>query len=149
MLSARGMRNRLMCAVASTLVLSACQKSLPTAPSDTAEGVIVYEHTNFGGKSAYLTADVADLEKFNGPCFKDDIITLPDGRTVPTHSDSWDNCISSVRVAPGWRAILYGDADYRGSHLEVTSDIADLKVVAGGCEEGLNDCISSLRVFRP
>ena len=149
MSSVRGRCHALIFAVASTLVGGACQKSLPTAPSELAEGLIVYEHDNFRGKSAHVTADIADLEMFNGPCVKHETLTLPNGNSVTTTTESWDNCMSSVRLASGWRAILHGDDNYRGGRLEVVGDISDLKAVAGPCEEGFNDCVSSIRVFRP
>jgi len=149
MLSPSGTRHALLLVLSSTLVMSACQKSLPTAPSEAAEGLIVYEHANFSGKSAYVTVDIPDLEEFSGPCSKTETVTLPNGSTVTNSTESWDNCISSVRLAPGWRAILYGDDKYRGGHIEVTSNIADLKNVEGSCEEGFNDCVSSIRLFKP
>jgi hypothetical protein len=145
----RGRPHGLIFAIALTLIAGACQKSLPSAPSELAEGLTVYEHDNFRGHSAHVTADIADLEKFDGPCAKHETITLPNGDTVTTSTESWDNCISSVRLAPGWRAILYGDDDYRGGRFEAVGDISDLKTVAGSCEEGFNDCVSSIRVFRP
>ena len=37
-------------------LVAACQKKLPTGPSDLAEGVIVYEHANFQGTSAHPDA---------------------------------------------------------------------------------------------
>lgn len=149
MLPAHPMRRGLIFVVASALLTSNCQKSLPTGPSELAEGLIVYQDDNYGGKSAHVTADIRDLERFDGPCSKTETLTLPDGRMVTNTRDSWDNCISSVRLAPGWRATLYGDNDFRGSHLEVTGDIPNLKDVQGSCEEGLNDCVSSIHVFRP
>lgn len=149
MLPAHPVRRGLIFVLASALLTSNCQKSLPTGPSDLTEGLIVYEDDNYRGKSAHVTADIRDLAGFDGPCSKTETLTLPDGRTVTNSTYSWDDCISSVRLAPGWRATLYGDHDFRGSRLEVTSAIPDLGNVQGSCEEGLNDCVSSVRVFRP
>ena len=56
--------------------------------------------------------------------------------------------MSSVRVAPGWRATLYRDPNYRDDALEITEDAADLQLVRQhDCDRGgLNDCVSSVRV---
>ncbi len=127
------------------VVAFACNvKKLPTAPDDLTEGIVVFEDPDFKGKSAHITSDVADLESFTGPCIK--YVTNSDGSTYNTYS--WDNCISSVRVAPGWSTTLYGDSNYRGSTLAVSSEVADLRRVSGRCDEGLNDCVSSIRVSR-
>jgi hypothetical protein len=57
---------------------------------------------------------------------------------------SWDDCISSVRVAPGWSATLYRDPDYDDDHVTVTSDVPDFTAFPHDCpEDGLNDCVSS------
>lgn len=124
------------------LAVATCAKELPTAPSDLTEGIVIYEDANFRGSSAHVTTDIANLHDFTGPC--------EENYDATTYSStwSWGDCISSIRVAPGWRATLYGDDHYKGSQLEITQDVADLKKVAGKCGEGLNDCISSIRVTR-
>ncbi len=33
---------------------------------------------------------------------------------------------ASIKVAPGWKAVLFEDDDYKGDSLEVARDIADL-----------------------
>jgi hypothetical protein len=112
---------------------------LPMAPTPLATGVILYEHANFLGNSAHLTADVSDLRDFRGPCLhsNDD-----------ASSRDWNDCVSSVRVAPGWRATLYRGTNYRDDALEITEDMSNLQLVAQhDCDErGLNDCVSSVRV---
>jgi hypothetical protein len=40
--------------------------TLPTAPSELVEGIVVYEHANFRGASAHITADISDLDHFDG-----------------------------------------------------------------------------------
>jgi hypothetical protein len=45
------------------VVLAACQKSLPTAPSDWSTGIIIYEHANYLGKSALVDRDLANLSR--------------------------------------------------------------------------------------
>jgi hypothetical protein len=123
-------------ALLGALLLAACQQSLPTAPSELTSGIVVYEHVDYRGKSAHVTHNLADLEQTDGPC------------VIAGSSDaaqSWDDCISSVRVAPGWRAALYGDTDYRGLQLEATGDLPDLTHVPDGRD--LNDGVSSIRIF--
>ena len=111
---------------------------LPMAPSPFATGVIVYEHANFLGNSAHLTADTPDLRDFRGPCLRDE----------DTSNRDWNDCVSSVRVAPGWRATLYRDPNYRDDAFEITADVPNLQLVREhDCpRSGLNDCVSSVRV---
>jgi hypothetical protein len=123
-------------------VTPGCQDKLPSAPSELLTGITVYEHANFMGQSAHITSDIEDLRDFSGPCLR------PDGDGTP--SEDWNDCISSVRVAPGWRATIYKDTGYRDDSLEVTGDVPNLQVVAGDCSKGgLNDCVSSVRVRAP
>jgi hypothetical protein len=61
---------------------------------------------------------------------------------------TWNDCISSVRVLPGWSARIYEDKNYRGAVLDVNADILDLSGVHGSCSDSFNDCISSIKVFR-
>ena len=123
------------------LVALACGCSppeLPMAPTAFNAGVILYEHANFLGNSAHLTADVADLRNFRGPCIQGD----------DASSRDWNDCVSSVRVAPGWRATLYRGPNFRDDALEITEDVANLQLVREhDCAKGgLNDCVSSVRV---
>jgi len=114
---------------------------LPMAPTPLVTGVILYEHANFLGNSAHLTADVADLRDFSGPCVHSD---------GESSSRNWNDCVSSVRVAPGWRATLHRGTNYRDDSLEITEDMSNLQLVPQhDCNErGLNDCVSSVRVRR-
>jgi hypothetical protein len=111
---------------------------LPMAPTQLTAGIILYEHANFLGNSAHLTGDVHDLRDFRGPCFEGD----------DASSRNWSDCVSSVRVAPGWRATLYRDANYDDDALAIIEDVANLELVRGyDCDHGgMNDCISSVRV---
>ena len=114
---------------------------LPMAPTaGFTAGIILYEHANFLGNSAHLIADIADLREFRGPCFEGD----------DASSRDWNDCVSSVRVAPGWRATLYRGANYGDDSLEITEDVANLQLVRQhDCDRGgLNDCVSSVRVRR-
>ena len=114
--------------------------TLPTAPSDLTNGITIYEHWNYQGESAAVTSDIADLGEYAGPCTVDDEDDYP----------RWDWCISSIRVAPGWRAIIYSRKDFQGESLEITADVPNLQLVKGSCpHDGLNDCITSIRVLAP
>jgi hypothetical protein len=81
---------------------------------------------------------VTDLTKAEGPCTIDE----------NGGGGSWNDCISSIRVLPGWTARIYGDKNFRGAVLEVTSDIPDLSKIDRDCSGSNNDCISSIRVMR-
>jgi hypothetical protein len=133
------------CAAGLAVLLAvACQKSLPGAPSELTTGITVYEHANFAGTSAHIEADVENLEDFRGPC----VHTTSTG-TGSTTELNWGDCISSIRVAPGWRATIYRDDSFKGQSVETTSDLPNLQLVAGSCDkDGLNDCVSSIRVRR-
>lgn len=133
------------------LPLLACdsQESFPSAPSELMTGITVYQHADYLGESAHITQDIRDLKDFRGPCER-----FVAGSGIPGDSGEikheWDDCISSVRVAPGWRAILYRDDDFDGERLEVTRDVPNLQLVSGRCDKGgFNDCVTSIRVFAP
>lgn len=122
------------------LLAGACgTPKLHSAP----EGITVFEDRNYGGRSVVIDRDIPDLDEFQGPC------TVSDGG-YPTESTrpTWNDCISSIRVPPGWTGTIFGDDDYRGSSLVVTEDVPDLRNVAGRCGDGMNDCVSSIRVSR-
>jgi len=120
-------------------------KSLPPAPSDVNSGLTVYEHANYLGESALMTRSIADLSDYEGPCQHTD--SGPYGSTVTL---DWDDCISSVRIAPGWQATIYRDSNYSGDSLNVTGDLSNLQLVRGRCDhDGMNDCITSIKVVRP
>jgi hypothetical protein len=126
------------------LCLVACQDSLPTAPSDLLTGLVIYEHANYRGESAHIAESVGNLDDFKGPCVE----YYSSGDTTTAH-ETWNDCISSVRLAPGWRATLYRDRGYDGDTLDVTGDLANLQLSRGDCDhDGFNDCTTSIRVFR-
>jgi hypothetical protein len=88
---------------------------------------------------------VRDLEDFEGPCEH----TTTDATGTSTISD-WNDCVSSIRVAPGWRVEAYRDDNFRGQSISAGADVPNLQLVAGTCDhEGLNDCITSVRVIAP
>jgi hypothetical protein len=115
------------------------------APSALASGIVIYEHADYLGASAHITADIKDLADFKGPC-----VAFETSGTTTTTKDVWNDCVSSIRVAPGWEATLYRDDDFGGEQLKVTQDMPNLQLAPGGCSKGgFNDCASAIRVRRP
>ena len=86
-----------------------------------------------------MAVDVSNLADVEGPCVKGD---------AESAAARWDDCVSSVRVMPGWRATLYRDREFRGESFTITEDSADLTRVSGPCSGSFNDCVSSIRVSR-
>jgi hypothetical protein len=125
-------------AAAAALAFATACGSQPLGPTPVDQGIVVYLHSDFRGTSQQVGADVADLGKAEGPCQVDE----------NGGGGSWNDCISSIRVLPGWRARIYGDKNFRGAALDVTADIPDLDAVRGECSGSYNDCISSIRVSR-
>ena len=127
------------------LLLDGCRDRLPSAPSDLTTGIVIYENANFVGASAHITTDVPDLEEAHGPCLRSS-----DTSDASSLKDSWDDCVSSIRVAPGWRATLYEDPNYKGWAADVGQEnVANFQLVRGPCtHDTFNDCASSVRVFR-
>ena len=108
----------------------------PTPPD---QGIVIYMHADFAGPAQALNVDVPDLGNVEGSCSSG-----AEGE-VPT----WSDCISSVKVLPGWTATLYRDAKYKGASVTVTSDTPNLRDLSGPCDKNsFNDCVSSIRVAR-
>jgi hypothetical protein len=124
-------------AVSIGLAIAACGTE-PLGPTPVDQGIIVYLHSGFRGTSQQVGEDVSDLTRIEGPCQLDE----------NGGGGSWNDCISSIRVLPGWRARVYGDKNFRGAVLDVTEDIADLDAVRGDCSGSYNDCVSSIRVMK-
>ena len=91
----RAARGLTIAIAAATIAHGCTHPELPMAPSVLTEGIILYEHANFLGNSAHITSDIPNLGKFKGPCVHDN------GDSVDR---DWNDCVSSVRVAPGWIA---------------------------------------------
>jgi hypothetical protein len=128
-----------VCGIAVTFAaLPGCEVTLPVAPSELTTGIIIYEHANYLGQSAHVTEDIKDVRSIDrGPC------ALEDGTT-------WNDCVSSVRVAPGTRVTLFRDPNFRGESLELTGDMPNLQLAKGSCShEGLNDCVTAIRIENP
>jgi hypothetical protein len=133
-----------LCAIATgaaLCVLGCGAEELPFAPGELTTGIAIYHHADYAGESALITEDIEDLKDVKGPC---------ETSSGESADERWNDCISSVRVAPGWRAILYRDDGFEGEQLEVTGDIPNLQMVPGDCPKGgFNDCVTAIRVFRP
>jgi hypothetical protein len=131
------------------LAVSCTKPLLPTAPSELSAGVVIYGDANFGGKSAHIATHIANLFDYRDGCNERTSCTSsPYGGSSCTTTYDWDDCISSIKVAAGWGATIYRDSDFHGESLEVKADVLNLQLVAGTCDhDGLNDCISSMRVY--
>ena len=133
-------RSIILLVFASAFCLAACGSN-PVAPVPEGEGIVIYRDINFEGGSQALNGDERNLEEREGPCRRDS----GDGDSVPT----WGDCLSSVRINPGWTATFYVDDSWRGGSFTVTADVSNLNTVAGPCRGGgFSDCISSIRVSR-
>ena len=129
---------RILLAAIPVFLLSACGGPTPLGPEPLDQGIVIFMHSGFRGTSQHIAADLADLTRVQGPC----------GTTESESDRTWNDCISSVRVLPGWTATLYGDKDFRGASVELTEDMADLSARAGSCSGSYDDCVSSIRVRR-
>lgn len=127
---------RVACAAALGFTLGCGSQPLGPTPVD--QGIILYIHSDFRGTSQQVGVDVPNFGNVEGPCQIDE----------NGGGGTWNDCISSIRVLPGWRARIYGDKNFRGAALDVTEDIPDLEMVRGDCSGSYNDCISSIRVSR-
>lgn len=129
---------RVLCATGLLLSMAGCGGVEPLGPTPVDQGVIVFMHSGFRGTSQQVGADVTDLTRVEGPC------NVSEDNTT----GSWNDCISSLRVLPGYRARLYGDKNFRGAVLDVTEDVSDLKALKGDCSGSFDDCVSSIRVLK-
>jgi hypothetical protein len=122
-----------------SLVLAGCGSDWtilgPTPPE---QGIVIYIHADFTGSSQALNVDVRDLTHTQGPC----------SQGAEGEEPSWHECVSSVRVFPGWRATFYSDEDFKGRSFTITADAPDLRRIPGPCDDSFNDCVESIRVTR-
>ena len=129
-----------LCGIVLVLIAAGCSDSdfeiLGPTPLD--EGIVIYPHANFAGPSQALNVDVRDLDRVEGPC--------SDGAEGET--PSWHECVSSIRVLPGWSATLFEDEDFAGRSVSITADTPNLRDLPGPCDDSFNDCIRSIRVRR-
>jgi hypothetical protein len=103
---------------------------LPAGPTTVTEGIYIYVDTDYSGASGHVTTDLTDLKKSQ------------------LGMGWWDDCISSVRVAPGWSATIYVETNFRGDSQEFTADVPNLGAIVGPCKGNWNDCITSIRLRR-
>jgi hypothetical protein len=130
---------RISAGVVAALVVAGCGSLPALGPTPADQGIVIYVHADFAGSSQAINVDVPDLDKVQGPCSRGE-----EGE-VPT----WSDCISSVKVLPGWSATVYRDARYQGPSTTLASDTPNLRDLAGPCDRNsFNDCISSIRVTR-
>ena len=126
--------------VLAAFALAACESDFQSlGPTPPGEGIVIYLHADFSGPSQALNVGVPDLGKVEGACSSGE-----EGETP-----SWSDCISSVKVYPGWIATLYRDKNYQGESVTVTADTPSLRDLRGPCDkDSFNDCVSSIRVSR-
>jgi len=118
---------------------SGCEGDIrPIGPTPAGEGIVIYMHADFSGPSQALNVDVVDLGKVEGSCSSG-----AEGE-VPT----WADCVSSVRVMPGWTAVLYHKAKFQGASVKLSSDAPNLRDLPGPCKDTFNDCAVSIRITR-
>lgn len=122
---------RVLCAAVLAWLIVGCGSVQPLGPTPLDQGIVIFIHSGFRGTSQQVGADVPDLTRAEGPCAPDE-----------GGKGSWNDCISSIRVLPGWSARIYGDKD------DVTGDIADLSAIRGDCSSSYDDCVSSIRVTK-
>jgi hypothetical protein len=128
-------------------VLAGCgDRTLPPVPEVFEKGIAIFSDVNYGGGSALVTADIADLRKIASKCTE---VDTQDDAQFTARSHTWTNCISSVGVSAGWKAVLYAGRDFSGASFEARSSVRDLRRVPGPCQATLNDCVSSIKVFPP
>ena len=122
---------RALVVLAGTLLLG-CS----TRPTPVGEKVLtLFVDRDYRGSWHDVFADIGNLKDVPGPCGGDS-----------DSAGTFDDCISSIRVTPGWAVTLYRDRGWSGPAFEITADTADLKNLPGSCERGFDDCVSSLRV---
>ena len=120
-------------------LVAGCGSDLITlGPTPLDQGIVIYIHADFTGSSQQINADVRDLTKAQGPCSSGEEGEIP----------TWRECVSSIRVLPGWSATLYRDEDFSGRSITVTSDTPNLRNLPGPCDGSFNDCVRSIRVTR-
>ena len=126
--------------VLSCLVPACAERPGILGPTPADQGVVIYIHAGFAGSSQAVAADVRNLAAVEGPCSSGD---------SESPSLTWEDCISSIQVRPGWAVTLYRDRDFKGASLDVVADATNLSAISGPCKKGgYNDCVSSLKVYK-
>jgi hypothetical protein len=122
---------------AGAIAMGAACVSCVNDQTGASEGLTLFQHPNFEGDSVTVAGGFSDFDDLRGPC-----------NATSSTSGNWDDCVSSIRVDPGWGGVIFEDPDYRGDRLEVLGDITDLEDVRGPCGDDWDDCISSIQVSR-
>jgi hypothetical protein len=117
----------------------------PASPS-TEKALTVFVDRDYGGSWHDVTGDWANLNSVGGPC--NQVTTANGSGGTTTSGGNWDDCVSSIRLSPGWVATGYRDRNFSGPTFEITQDIPNLRNIAGPCDHGFDDCLSSIRVSR-
>jgi hypothetical protein len=120
-------------------LLAACESDLVVlGPTSAEQGIVIYVHADFAGSSQAIDVDVRDLTRTEGPC----------SSGAEGEEPTWSECVSSVRVFPGWSATVYEDEDFKGRSFTIRADMPNLRGLPGPCDGSFNDCIRSIRVMR-
>ena len=120
------------CAASATTCDDSDDPIFPSAPTSLTSGIAVYEGTNFSGTSAYIDRDAEDLTRYRGPCEESEDTMR-----------SWDDCVSSIRVAAGVTAVIFVDTGFKGFAVTIDRDVGDLGLIVGPCHRGsMNNCVS-------
>ena len=130
------------------ILLAGCGGTDSTGPAPMA-GITVFARADYRGPRHTFVDDVEDLKRL-----LDD--PQPDEDECANKlfgQERWTDCISSIRVAPGWQAIVYEHDGFRGDSLAVTSDIPDLSRIQLPASPDFpmrtwDERISSIRVRR-
>ena len=137
----RALRRSLLLAAVAAQAVAGCGS--PAAPSEKA--LTVFVDRNYGGSWHDVSGDSANLATLAGPCNK---TTVSTGSGTTTVGGDWDDCVSSIRLSPGWVATGYRDRNFSGPTVDITRDIPNLRDISGPCDHGFDDCVSSIRVSK-
>ena len=130
---------RMLALLLLALFIPACSEPLEVlGPTPAGEGITIYLHVDYAGASQAINHDVSDLKKVEGPC------THGGEGEEPT----WSDCMSSVRVEPGWSVTLYRDDEFKGRSVTLTANTPNLTTLPGPCDGSFNDCVSSIKVTK-
>lgn len=86
-----------------------------------AQGITLFEHSDFGGARTFITQTTNDLTRFQ-----------------------WNDAVSSIAVPAGWSVVLYEHANFGGHRITVTSNWT-----VRNWNDFWNDRISSIEVIAP
>ncbi|MCY3601278.1 MAG: beta/gamma crystallin-related protein [Gemmatimonadetes bacterium] len=132
------------------ILLAGCggQDPMGPVPPPTA-GITVFARADYRGPHRTFLDDVEDLKR---------LVDDPQPREEECADkifgqEYWTDCVSSIRVADGWQAVVYQHDTYRGDSLVVTSDIPDLSAIQMPSSPEFptwtwDETISSIRVRR-